>query len=355
MTTRLPRSSRFPSTTAKLITLVVTAIIGCHWPAASASDQPPAEAPRPANWRSLRLPVAAARPLPPVNKLIALLESPRYLEREVATRLLSRHGKEAVPLLQKAAQSDNPEVAIRATNALEGLWMRAVARNDFAASEAAIFALDELAATQKPRLINRVSAIFAAHAKLVYEYSMNEVLRHGGDVEMRQGIHDTLPDGTLRPAIKHVIVGRNWTGGVAALRHVRRLSPPAVYFIRGADLPEDIAKQFDKVKPHIEAVARGASQLGVTGKPNGFGGNPGCRIIKVAPESSAANAGMHPGDVIKLFNKVKIIGFAHLVKEIAKIEPGTTVPATVNRRGEEVKLEVTLQPWSELSRNEATK
>ena len=311
------------------------------------ADGTAVQAVRPANWRTMRLPVEAVRPLPPAADLVALLDSPRYAEREQATHLLTLHGAEAVPVLEQAARSDSPEVAIRGINALEGLWTRAIERQDLAALEAAIEALDNLSIAKDPVLSARVAAIFAARERMIHEYSLNQVRRLGGTVRRNKHIRSINSDGTLRESIECVIIGRDWTGGVAGLRHVRRLFPRGgiVYFIKGGDLPADIAAQFESVSPGIRAASRGASQLGVSGSSQQAAGIVGCVVGLVEPGSSAAQAGMQMGDVIMKFNNVEIKGFKHLVDEIAKIEPGTTVPATIRRGEHTLEMEVTLQGW----------
>ena len=305
------------------------------------------QAVRPANWRSMRLPVEAVRPLPPAADLVALLDSPRYAERERATHLLTLHGAEAVPLLEQAARSDSPEVAIRGINALEGLWARAIERQDLAALESAIEALDKLSIAKDPVLSERVAAIFAARQEMIHEYSLNQVRRLGGTIRRNEHIRSINNDGTLRESIECVIVGRDWTGGVEGLRHVRRLFPRGgiVYFINGGDLPENIATQFESISPGIRAAPRGASQLGVAGSSPQAAGIAGCLVGRVEPGSAAAQAGMQMGDVIEKFNGAEIKSFENLVDEIAKIEPETTVPATVRRGENRLEMKVTLQGW----------
>lgn len=301
------------------------------------------EAPRPAHWKQMRPAVEAAQPLPPVPELIAALNSDRYAEREQASRALSRHSIDAVAPLATAAQSAQPEVAIRGLNTLEKLWMRAMRRNDTAVANAALEALDQLSIVEEDaQLRERVAALFAAHETLIFDYDLAQVKRLGGTIRVHEGMGGLEPDGTFRPAIQSVIVGRRWTGGIEGLRHIRRLRPTGdVYFIRGGNLPEDIATTFSAQPPYIRAQTRGASHLGVGADPN----TVGCRITSVEPGSSADQAGMRPGDIITSFNNVPVRTFETLVKEIAEVEPETTVPATIQRGEETIELEITMQEW----------
>lgn len=307
------------------------------------------EAPRPSQWKETRPPVEAAQPLPPIPELIAALNSDRFAEREQASRVLSRHSIGAVAPLAGAAQSAQPEVAVRGLNALENLWMRAMQRNDTTVANAALEALDQLSvAEDNPELRERVAALFAAHESQIFDYDLAQVKQLGGTIRVTEGMLipdvDALDnDPTFRPVIQSIIIGRRWTGGVEGLRHVRRLLRPDgdVYFIRGGKLPEDIATTFSAQPPYIRSQIRGPAHLGVGADVHGVG----CRITNVEPGSSADRGGIRIGDVIISFNNVPVRTFETLVKEIGEIEPQTTVPATVQRGEQTVDLKITMQEW----------
>jgi S1-C subfamily serine protease len=81
--------------------------------------------------------------------------------------------------------------------------------------------------------------------------------------------------------------------------------------------------------------------LGVQGDID-FAG-PGVRVVEVTPNSGAAAAGLQPGDIIETINQRPLSGVLELRASLTGVEPGTTIAMTVNRNGQELKLNVTLK------------
>jgi len=68
----------------------------------------------------------------------------------------------------------------------------------------------------------------------------------------------------------------------------------------------------------------------------------GALISQLDQEGPGAKSGLKVSDIILAFNNRKIKTSSDLPHIVGPIKPGTTVPATVMRKGEKVKLEVTI-------------
>jgi serine protease Do len=69
----------------------------------------------------------------------------------------------------------------------------------------------------------------------------------------------------------------------------------------------------------------------------------GALVSEVTPKSPADKAGVQSGDVITEFNGKKVTDSRHLKLEVARIQPGETVPVTILRDGESKTLDVTVK------------
>jgi serine protease Do len=67
--------------------------------------------------------------------------------------------------------------------------------------------------------------------------------------------------------------------------------------------------------------------------------NKGALVSDVTPDSPAEKAGLKSGDLIIEFKDKKVVDSRHLKLEVARIQPGETVPVKVLRDGEEKTLE----------------
>ncbi|HTL16617.1 MAG TPA: DegQ family serine endoprotease [Patescibacteria group bacterium] len=85
--------------------------------------------------------------------------------------------------------------------------------------------------------------------------------------------------------------------------------------------------------------------------------NKGALVSDITPKSPAEKAGFKNGDVILEFNGKKVTDSRHLKLEVARTQPGETVPVKVLRDGENKTLEVTVKelPGTEhLAKNDSS-
>ncbi len=83
--------------------------------------------------------------------------------------------------------------------------------------------------------------------------------------------------------------------------------------------------------------------------------NKGALVSDVTPHSPAEKAGFQSGDLILEFNGKKVTDGRHLKLEVARVQPGTTVPVKILRDGSPKTLEVKVKelPGSEqLAKND---
>ena len=74
----------------------------------------------------------------------------------------------------------------------------------------------------------------------------------------------------------------------------------------------------------------------------GLSDRTGAVVASVEPNGAAAEAGIQPGDVIIEYNGEPIESTEDLVQKVVRTTPGTTVPVTVVRGGNETTLSVTV-------------
>jgi serine protease Do len=81
--------------------------------------------------------------------------------------------------------------------------------------------------------------------------------------------------------------------------------------------------------------------------------NNGAIVGDVSPKSPAEKAGIESGDVITEFNGKKVTDSRHLKLEVARIQPGETVPVKVLRDGSTKTLNVAVKemPGTEQTSN----
>jgi serine protease Do len=71
--------------------------------------------------------------------------------------------------------------------------------------------------------------------------------------------------------------------------------------------------------------------------------NQGALVSEVTPQSPAEKAGLKDGDVILEFNGRKVTDSRHLKLEVARVQPGNTVPVQILRDGLTKTLDVTVK------------
>ena len=95
--------------------------------------------------------------------------------------------------------------------------------------------------------------------------------------------------------------------------------------------------------PSLRISRRGPALLGIMGKASRFG----CRVMDVRAGTSAAKAGLLPGDVIVSFDGERVNDFQVLTQMIGRQKPGDVVPVVLYRRGNRIELTVKLGAWKE--------
>ena len=70
---------------------------------------------------------------------------------------------------------------------------------------------------------------------------------------------------------------------------------------------------------------------------------PGIRVVMVREGLSADESGVLEGDRILIFNEVELNTRRDLIDELMSLEPGSVVPVTLIRDGNEMTMEITLQ------------
>jgi serine protease Do len=70
----------------------------------------------------------------------------------------------------------------------------------------------------------------------------------------------------------------------------------------------------------------------------------GARVVTVTPDSSAAQAGIQPGDVILRFDETVVESDAHLINLVNTSEVGKEVTLEIFRSGQTLKIKAVLTP-----------
>src|SRR5262249_11300912 len=71
--------------------------------------------------------------------------------------------------------------------------------------------------------------------------------------------------------------------------------------------------------------------------------NKGALVGDVSPRSPAEKAGLKDGDIITEFNGKPVTDSRHLKLEVARVQPGETVPVKILRDGANKTLDVTVK------------
>jgi serine protease Do len=93
----------------------------------------------------------------------------------------------------------------------------------------------------------------------------------------------------------------------------------------------------------ISGVAVSSDQAGDLGLPSSI--TQGVAVIQVAPNSPAAQAGLHGGDVIVAVDGRAVNGVQDIGSYLDTKKPGDTITLTVIRDGARQDLHATLAPW----------
>ncbi len=116
-------------------------------------------------------------------------------------------------------------------------------------------------------------------------------------------------------------------------------------------IPINLAMEVQQKLRTSGSIKRG--MLGVTFDPNGISADDasvwgisadqgGVLINSVIPDSAAEEAGIMSGDIILKYNNLPLTDAANFPRYIADTEPGTIVPVTIIREGQEIVVQVTV-------------
>ena len=138
------------------------------------------------------------------------------------------------------------------------------------------------------------------------------------------------------------------TGAVVGINSSIRTAASATG--QGGSIGLGFAIPMDEVMPIVDQMAAGETpthaRLGIQ-VGNTEDGSAGATLIEVSESSTAADAGLQPGDVIIRIDDRRIAGADSLVATIRSFRPGDTVEVTWLRDGEERSAEVVLDSDAE--------
>jgi hypothetical protein len=322
-----------------------------------------------------------------VNAAAVRLDSPRFAEREAASKELMEAGAPAVDALSEVAKQGTLEAAVRAVGVLEAIYVSSgefeeAATEDFwsefddriraelwidlrqaqTTADAAEFALDELERTGRPAIAERAEFVLQSHYDIRERRAICEIERlHGkaifGSVStafLNPRLNPApLPNELLRDTGKGrgelttVVIGPKWTGGDEGLKHVARLKRlHTLYRIEGKQVTDNGMMRLRAAVPGLEIQVRAAAKLGIEHRPDPMGlVETGCLVESVKPGEAAANAGLRSHDVILRFAGQSVVNFDSLIEILHHYNPGDTVEATYARDNEFKTVQLTLTGW----------
>jgi hypothetical protein len=324
-----------------------------------------------------------------VSEAANRLNSPRFSDREAASRELIAARAPAVAVLLEVAKEGSLEAAVRAVGILEAIY---VSSGDFEESateqllcefddliraylwvdlreaqttaDAAEFALDELERIGRPAVAERADVVLQSHYEIRERRAISEIERlHGKTIFggppptsfwNPRANPAPLPNEPQRDAAKGrgeltmVIIGPKWSGGDDGLKHVARLKRlHSLYRIEGKQVTDNGMMRLRAALPGLEIQVRAAAKLGIEHRPDLMspGVEQGCMIESVKPGEAAANAGLRSRDVILRFAGQTVVNFDSLIEILHHYNPGDTVEATISRNEDLKTVQLTLTGW----------
>ncbi|MFK7817675.1 MAG: PDZ domain-containing protein [Planctomycetaceae bacterium] len=274
---------------------------------------------------------------PVVSKLISQLESPRFRDRQTATRLLLKRGATAIPPLKKRVYSGRLELAVRAISIFESAYIG----KDPAAAAAADDALEELAESDRQELAEHAKSVLERNYGARTRFAVENLRRLGGEV-------DNYPDRQNDPSqqgVPFLILNKKWKGGAKGLKYVRRLkgSRFQIYVIDGVPLAERDIVELEASFDNPVVARRGSAMLGISGARAAAG----CLIMNVVEGKAAEAAGLRSGDIIQELDGKQIEDFEKLVELLRDKQADDIIQLKVLRepRTEAQAIRVKLGHW----------
>jgi hypothetical protein len=316
------------------------------------------------------------------------LNSPRFAEREAASKELMEARAPAVAALLDVAKQGSLEAAVRAVGILEAIYvfsgnLEESTTEDFWCSsndliraylwldlreaqvtaDAAESALDELERNGRPAVADRAEVVLDSHYEIRERRAIGEIERlhgkaiYGGTytplfvngriIAQPMRIELQREAEKIRGDLSMIIIGPKWTGGDDGLKQVARLKRLRImYRIEGKQVTDNGILRLRAELPGLEIQVRAAAKLGIEHRPDPISPmERGCTIEAVKAGEAAANAGLRRGDVILRFADQPVVNFDSLIDILHHYNPGDKVEAIIYRDEKQQTFQITLTGW----------
>jgi hypothetical protein len=301
---------------------------------------------------------------------LAKLASPVFADRQLAAETLKSATPEQITEIAAAvANHPDNEVVRRLIEILELRYGRTSLKS--AATSVASEALEKAAESNRWFVSEAAKDVLQRHWQRRVELAVTELVRMNVSLSPTDPTilwkpdtnHDGGPFGMRDPTSNQhlkIYVDRNWPADPRAFELLKRLEPlrsdafltkptlVSFYLIDGHPLTTEQFAVLKGLFGDFRIAERGRVCLGVLNDSR-FGGELGVLVSSVQEGSSAADAGIRPGDLILGMNNEKIGSFEELVTLLRKYDVGDKITLQVrSRRGSEVPLnnvEVSLKGW----------
>ena len=279
------------------------------------------------------------------ERLIGQLDAADFSVRLHASRRLHDVSAADIPqIAEQAAGHSSAEVSARLLEVLEQFYLSEDADSVRAASDA----LEGLSRSERLRVAESAQEMLERHWKIRVELAASELRRMGAILQQstpdspnrfNRGFQAPLQQ--FRTDDLKVFLTDAYTGGSEGLKHFERMMalvrPQSmfpglgVFVIDGHSLSEEDVTALQNQLGVGRVVARGRVALGITGEQAAIAGIAGCLLKEVAPNSSAADAGLNGGDLITALDDKPLRDFDDLVEKLKVFDVGDTVKVTVIR------------------------
>jgi hypothetical protein len=283
-------------------------------------------------------PVDAQRAV--LSPLVAQLDDPDYRVRTAASLALLQAGSAAAPLLTDAARTGSLETRARAVEILS----RLAATVEPQTADVVDDALESLQSSAGT-VGERARLTWEQHRGLREQRAVAMIEKLGGRVHFSERALVFVPEEVADrriPDIEHIVIGKDWKGGDAGLKHLSRLSRlGVVYRVRQAPISEAAVEKLADAGVRVQL--RGAL-LGVVGDADN-NGELGCLIRAVREGTPAHAAELLPGDLIVKLDDQPVTSFEDLIKLLLDAEPEQEVRLTYRRGVDEYEARLKLGAW----------
>lgn len=273
-----------------------------------------------------------------IEAWVKQLDSDSYAERQGAMIQLRQSGVVGIEALAKIARGSNPEVTSRAITLLTALYSSTDPDVAIAADEA----LESLAEKGPPMAVVRTQeALSTTLGPQRRRHAIAAIKRLGGHVIPGvkwddEGLNEVEMDLDEEGTVQHVVLGKNWKGGLNGIKYLARIPE-----LRSLNLTtavpltvEEQSKLKEKLPMVVRIEVRGSAFMGIKSMIQ----DPDiCLIDTVVPNSPAKKGGLKSGDIITHVDGLPIQGFSGptgLTGALQSKQGGETVYLEVVRRDE---------------------